>query len=147
MAFVSCTQPPRKEPATAISDIGAHYRKGLTPSDSASAKALVVSFMELVQKEKHADAVATLYALNAKDPYLAPELLDNEAMEDVLDMMKKVKVQSYRIKSMEFVSAVNNPTKCEITAELSGNKVPVKLTWVLNPINYMGRWLLCFAEK
>jgi hypothetical protein len=91
--------------------------------------------------------VATLYALNAKDPYLAPELLDNEAMEDVLAMMKKVKVQSYRIKSMEFVSAVNNPTKCEITAELSGNKVPVKLTWVLNPINYMGRWLLCFAEK
>jgi len=123
------------------------YKQGLTHNDSIAAKALVTSFMDAVRDGKYADAVAYLYTLNPKNPYLNPELLDNESIKETMDMMEKIKVDSYRIKSMEFVSAVNNPTKCEITAELSGNKVPVKLTWVLNPVNYMGRWLLCFAAK
>ena len=128
-------------------DIGAVYRNGLTLNDSIAAKALVVNFMDAVQSGRYADAVSNLYVLNAENPYKKPELLDNKKLEEAIEMMKKINPKSYEIKSMEFVTAVNNPIKCKILTVLPANNSEVELTWVLNPVNYMGKWLLCFAIK
>lgn len=123
------------------------YRQALTTEDSLSVKMLVVSFMDAVKQGKYADAVSNLYVLNAENPYKKPELLDNIKLEETIEMMKKINPKSYEIKSMEFVTAVNNPIKCKILTVLPANNSEVELTWVLNPVNYMGKWLLCFATK
>lgn len=128
-------------------DIGAVYRNGLTLNDSIAAKALVVNFMDAVQSGRYADAIANLYSLNKENPYKKPELLDNTELQNTMDMMQKFIVKSYRIQSVEFISAVNNPAKCEIDVQLAASTATIKLTWVLNPVNYMGKWLLCFAVR
>lgn len=143
----SCEHSSKNRETHIASNLPLLYKQGLTHNDSIEVKALIESFMNAVQDGKYADAVANLYRLNTEDSYYEPELLDNQSLEETLDMMKKVKILSYSMKTTEFITPVNNPTKCEITAELSGTNSPIKLTWVLNPVNYMGKWLLCFATK
>lgn len=108
---------------------------------------LVVTFMDLVQEGKHADAVMMLHKLDKANPYSTPELLDNQEIESVMKMLKQFQVQSYTIQSITYDSAVNNPTNCSVWVLTPANKEPLRTTWVLNPINYLGEWKLCFAEK
>lgn len=145
--FTSCLHSVKTEPTSTSVDKEVLYREALTAEDSLSAKVLVMSFMDAVQQGKYADAVSNLYLLNPENPYKKPELLNNDEMEDIIEMMKKINLKSYEIKSIEFVTAVNNPVKCEIRSVLPGFNEEVQLVWVLNPINYMGKWLLCFAAK
>ena len=145
--LTSCEHSFKKNEVNVATDLEAVYRNGLTHTDSIAARALVENFMNAVQNGKYADAIANLYALNKENPYKKPELLDNAELQNMMDMMQKFNVQFYRIQSMEFVSAVNNPAKCAIDVQMAGGNETIKLTWVLNPINYMGKWLLCFAAR
>lgn len=147
VVFTSCGYSSKKSEVNLATDLELVYRNGLTHNDSVAARALVENFMNAVQTGKYADAIANLYALNKENPYKKPELLDNAELQNMMDMMQKFNVQSYRIQSMEFVSAVNNPAKCAIDVQMAGSNETIKLIWVLNPINYMGKWLLCFAAR
>jgi hypothetical protein len=145
--FTACMHSTKSESTNTAVDKEVLYRQALTAEDSLSAKVLVISFMDAVKQGNYADAATKLYVLNAENPYKKPELLDNEGLEETIELMKKINLKSYEIKSMEFVTAVNNPAKCEILTILPENNKEVKLTWVLNPVNYMGKWLLCFTTK
>lgn len=143
---VSCSDSAKKNDAGSMTKREL-YRAALTQQDSLTAQKTVTDFMEFVQNEKYADAVMMLHKLDEKEPYSAPELLDNEEIAKVTEMLKQFPVESYQIQSMEFESAVNNTILCRVNTSVSDSKPSLTVTWAFNPINYLGEWKLCFASR
>lgn len=123
------------------------YRSALTPQDSSLSRKLVITFMDFVQKGKYADAVMMLNKLDEKEPYSAPELLDNDEIEEIMKILKQFPILSYSIVSITYDSAVNNPIRCMVLVNVPKSAEPIRITWVFNPINYEGEWKLCFPKN
>lgn len=140
--IVSCNS--RKQEKETYKDKTELYRSALTKGDSVMIIQTVRNFMDNLVMGNTADALIALYKLDSKKPYKEPYLLNNEELEEVAGVFRNVKVYSYKIDSISYVSAVNNYVKCSVQINKPSETVnPVYVNWIFNPVNYLGEWRLC----
>lgn len=121
---------------------------GLVREDTLAVEKLVDEFMKKAQDKQFGQAAAMLYKTDPDDAWNEPVLLDNEEIENVMFILKRFPVLSYRIVHMKFESALENEVKCTIVMSKKEDNIPeITNSWFFKPLNYLGGWRLCLMNS
>ncbi len=143
-SLLSCTE--RNEKQTEIATIPTElktFTDGLVKEDTLAVEELVNDYMTYVQNGEYAEAAAMLYKPDSADIWNEPIPLSNEEMEKVIETLKLFPVQSYKIKSIKFKTAIENEVKCTFIIKDSPS---ISSSISFKPMNYLGGWRLCLSK-
>lgn len=121
---------------------------GLAMEDTLAVEKLVDGFMKKAQDKQFGQAAAMLYKTDPDDAWNEPIQLDNEEIENVIFLLKRFPVLSYRIVHMKFESALENEVRCTIVMSEKEDNIPEATnSYSFKPVNYLGGWRLCLMDS
>ena len=120
------------------------FEMGLTNQDSVAVRGLIDQFFTFVKAKDYAGATQMLYRTSPDDPKAEPQPLDNDGIRQVMQMLKSVPMEGYRIEYMKFNEANNNEVLCYVIIKKGNGKDMPDITTKMffKPMSYLGQWSL-----
>lgn len=120
------------------------FEMGLTNQDSIAVRGLLDQFFSFVKAKDYAGATQMLYRTSLDDPKAEPQPLDNDEIRQVMQMLKSVPMEGYRIEYMKFNEANNNEVLCYVIIKKGNGKDMPDITTKMffKPMSYLGQWSL-----
>lgn len=144
--LASCNSCSKKEANTAA-NAPTEFESKLTDADTTAVKKLVGTFFEHAMAERYHEAAGMLYHRQVGDGQ-APEQLNNEQMQDVVNFLKTIPVEDYSIEYMKFQFQGNNEVKCKVIMQRGQNGAPDATTYFFfTPIYFMNHWCLILTDS
>lgn len=120
------------------------FEVGMTNQDSIAVRGLIDQFFTFVKDKDYAGATQMLYRTPLNDPKGQPEPLDNDEISRVMQMLKSVPMEGYKIEYMKFNQSYNNEVLCYVIIKKSDSKDMPDVTTKMffKPMSYLGQWCL-----
>jgi hypothetical protein len=150
-AICLCTVSCNNKANQAVEDDGlTDFARNLTTQDTIDVRNLISRYMDEVVAGNFEDAASMLYAPDTANVWYEPLPLDNDQLHAEANRLAMLPPKRYTIDYVNFNTAVDNDAKVTMIVEEPDpekNYDGVKVSIHLNPMNYLGGWRLCLAQK
>lgn len=120
------------------------FELSMTSQDSIAVRNLIDQFFTFVEAKDYAAATQMLYRTNIEHPDEEPQPLDNDEINKVLQTLRSVPVEGYRIEYIKFSESYNNEVLCYVIIKKSTSKDMPDITTKMffKPMRHLGQWCL-----